>query len=65
MIALLSKTVRLAEGARWEVKCAVEERIPVLGVHISQDDRYAPPEIAGQRIIAWTWDGIARFIRQL
>lgn len=65
MIALLSKGVRLAEGARWEIRCAVEESVPVLGVHISQDDRYTPPEIAGQNVIPWTWDGIATFLKQL
>ncbi|MGH2783572.1 MAG: TIR domain-containing protein, partial [Thermoleophilaceae bacterium] len=44
-IALLSKNVENADGARWEIKCAVEEGVPVLGVHFHQDDNYTPPEI--------------------
>lgn len=39
-IALLSKNVRRADGARWEIKCAVEECVPVLGVHAYRDDDY-------------------------
>ncbi len=65
MIALLSRNTRNADGARWEIKCAVEQGIPVLGVHVHRDDRYAPPEIAGRRTILWTWDGIANFINRL
>jgi hypothetical protein len=64
-IALLSKNVRSADGARWEIKCAVEEGVPVLGVHIFKDDRYKPPEIAGKRVIAWTWSGIGNWINRI
>jgi hypothetical protein len=64
-IALLSKNVRNAEGARWEIKCAVEEGVPVLGVHIHQDDDYKPPEIQGKKVIRWTWDGIGNWIAGL
>jgi hypothetical protein len=65
MIALLSKNTRNAEGARWGIKCAVAEGVSVLGVHILTDDRYTPPEIAGQKVIPWTWDGIGNFIKGL
>lgn len=61
-IALLSKNVRKADGARWEIKCAVAEGIPVLGVYIFKDDVYKPPEILGRRVIRWTWDGIGNWI---
>lgn len=33
MIVLLSKNTWHSSGARWEIKCAREERIPVLGMH--------------------------------
>lgn len=61
-IALLSRKVRDADGARWEIDCAVEEGIPVLGVHIHQDDDYKPSEIGGETVISWTWDGIGDWI---
>ena len=65
MIPLLSRNVRNADGARWEIKCAVEEGIPIRGVFIHTDDRYVPPEMAGKRTLRWTWDGIANFIDSL
>lgn len=65
-IALLSKKTWNADGARWEMKCANEEGLPVLGVHIHEDDKGAiPPELKGKPVIEWTWDGIASFIRSL
>src|SRR4051812_2547492 len=47
VIALLSNNVKNADGARWEIKCAVEEGVPLLGVYI-KDDRYKPPEMDGK-----------------
>ena len=54
-----------ADGARWEIKCAVEENVPVLGVRIHGGDDYKPPEIQGKRVILWTWDGIGNWINRL
>lgn len=66
VIALLSKKTYNADGARWEMKCANEEDKPILGVHIKKDDKGAiPPELAGKKVIEWTWDGIAAFINSL
>jgi len=66
VIALLSANTRLADGARWEMRCAVEEQIPILGVHIYKDAKGAiPSELVGQKIIEWTWDGIAAFLAKL
>lgn len=65
MIALLSRNVRNADGARWEIKCATEEGAPLLGVHIFKDDAYIPPEIAGKRVIRWTWEGIGNWINRI
>lgn len=64
VIALLSNNVRRATGARWEIKCAIEEGVPVLGVYTGSN-RYKPPEIAGCRIITWRWDGIGNWINRL
>lgn len=65
VIAMLSKNTRSADGARWEIQCAVEEGVPLLGVHIHQDDDYKPHEIAGKKVIRWTWDGIGNWIKAL
>lgn len=65
MIALLSQNSLAASGQRWEIQCAVEEGIPLVGMHVYKDDRSLPPEMAGQRVITWTWDAIATFIDSL
>jgi len=43
VIAMLSKNTKDGDGARWEIQCAIEEDVPVLGVHIHQNDDYKPP----------------------
>jgi len=66
VIALLSKKTWNAAGARWEMKCAIEEGIPIIGVHIHKDDKGAiPPELKGKKVIEWTWAGIKRFLDSL
>lgn len=34
VIALLSKNIYIAGGARWEMKCAIEEKVKIIGKHI-------------------------------
>jgi hypothetical protein len=65
MIALLSVNTSAADGARWEIKAAKEEGIPVLGVHIHSSDRTTVPEVTGSRVIDWAWDGISSFLKAL
>jgi hypothetical protein len=65
MIALLSRNTLNASGQRWEIKCAVEEEVPLIGMFIYKDDRSVPPEMAGQNTTVWTWDAIAAFINSL
>ena len=66
LIALIGRNTARATGARWEMWCARDERVPVLGVYIDKDDKPTPPpELAGTSIIEWTWEGIAAFIKGL
>lgn len=59
MIVLLSKNTWHSSGARWEVKCAKEERVPVIGMHIKKGDKGAkPPELNGKKVIEWNWDNL-------
>jgi hypothetical protein len=65
-IALLSKNTGSADGARWEMKCCVDEEVPILGVQVHSNDRApVPPELKGKRVIDWSWDGISKFINGL
>jgi hypothetical protein len=59
MIVLLSKNTWHSSGARWEVKCAKEEKVPVIGMHIKKGDKGAkPPELSGKKVIEWNWDNL-------
>jgi len=64
VIALLTDNVKNADGARWEIKCAVDEGVPLLGVY-ANSDRYKPPELVGAPVITWTWSGISNWIEKL
>lgn len=66
VIALISKNTMNAEGARWEIKCAIEEGIPIIGVYTQRaNPGTPPPELKGKRVIYWTWEGIANFINRI
>lgn len=66
VIALISKRTRMADGAKWEMNCANEERKPMIGIHIHSDDKgQIPAELEGHRVIEWSWSGVASFINSL
>ena len=66
VIALLSKNTHKAGGARWEIKCAIEEKIPIVGMHIKKNERGAVPiELQNEEIIIWSWGNIEKFIKNL
>ncbi len=61
-IALISSSTPKAIGQLWEIKCAVEEGKPLLGIWLEQNYRTKPAEMGSVRCAAWTWDTIAAFI---
>jgi hypothetical protein len=67
VIALVSKNTLRASGQLWEVKCAKEEKVPVRGVYVTEDNRPArlPEEFDGVRVVNWTWSNISNFINSL
>ena len=65
-IALLSKNTYQAGGARWEMKCAREEGVKIIGMHIKKNDTGAtPPELQGKRVITWSWANLENFVNNL
>lgn len=63
VIVLLSKKTWHSSGARWEIKCAREERIRMIGMHVKKGDKGAiPTELRGKRIIKWSWDNLEDFL---
>jgi Thoeris protein ThsB, TIR-like domain len=65
VIVLISSSTPKATGQLWEIKCAVEEEKPLLGVWIEKGYRTKPLSMAKARCIEWSWDSIARFIDSL
>lgn len=66
VIAFVSKNTMQAEGARWEVKFAREEGIPIVGMQANSNDVGAlPPEFAGVQMINWTWPALKTFLDRL
>lgn len=67
LIALISKKTHGADGARWEIQCADEEDIPILGIYCNSKDKPSrlPPEISGYPVRNWSWENIKKFINSL
>ena len=61
-IVLLSRNSVSADGQKWEITCAKDEKIPLIGVYIYTSDTSNPKEMDGVKKIRWTWDGIKDFI---
>lgn len=64
MIVLVSKNTKSADGQLWEISCAKEEGIPMLGIYTESGNRPAtlPAELKGVTVKSWTWDNIKNFI---
>ncbi len=67
MIVMVSKNTANASGALWEASCAKQERVPLLGVYVSDSDRpwILPSELSGVRVVDWTWDNIDNWLKTL
>ena len=66
LIVLLSKNTWHSSGARWEIKCAIEEGLKVAGMHIKHWDQGAiPPELDGKKVMTWSWENLRKFIDRL
>lgn len=64
VIVLLSKNTWKSGGTRWEIKCAKELGVPVVGMHIKKRDQGAiPPELTGSRVFTWTWKNLDKTIK--
>ena len=62
VIALVSKNSLSSSGQKWEIQCAHEESVPVLGVWCYSNDC---TNLQGVRTVPWTWNHIEDFIDSL
>jgi|TARA_E500000318_G_scaffold111893_1_gene132431 antiphage defense system Thoeris ThsB-like protein len=66
VIVLISKHLKKADGAIWEIKCAKEEKVPILGVYMKGCDLFdTPDELNGIKKVTWTWASIGDFVNGL
>ena len=55
LIVLVSKNIKNATGALWEVACAIEEKVPVIGIYIDGGTILdKPTALAGVSCYEWT-----------
>lgn len=66
VVVLISKHLKNAEGAIWEINCAKEEGIPILGIYMKGCNILdAPNELNGIGKVNWTWSNISEFVNNL
>jgi hypothetical protein len=65
VIALISSSTPKGTGQLWEIKCALEEGKPLLGLWIEDGYRTKPIEMGEAPVKAWTWDNLSSFIDSL
>ncbi len=64
-IVLLSKNTNTG-SIGWELECAREFEMPLLGVHVDKSKTGRVPDVLkAKAVIEWNWPDIARFIESL
>lgn len=63
---LVSKNLKKASGALWEIDCIKEEKIPLRGIYIKEADFFDKPDnLLGILCKEWTWSNVKDFINSL
>ncbi|OGZ71737.1 MAG: hypothetical protein A2998_03235 [Candidatus Staskawiczbacteria bacterium RIFCSPLOWO2_01_FULL_37_25b] len=65
MVALVSKNTYNASGELFEVRCAYEEKIPVMLMYVNDDRPVLPPLLSGRLVNTWSWVNLKSFINRL
>lgn len=67
MIVIVTKNSKNATGQLWEVKCAIDEGIPLLGIWGYSSDKgiVVPSELKSIIIKDWTWLNISNWVGSL
>lgn len=69
VLAVVTTNTKDADGQLWEMKCAKEEEIASKGIFGSNDKdkrpKTLPSEFKDVKIMSWTWDSIANWIKSL
>ena len=69
MIGIVTKNTPKADGQLWELKCAIEEGLPLMLIHgysaLEKRLSTLPSIIKGRSVNIWTEDNIANFLNRI
>lgn len=67
VITIITNNTKNADGQIWEMKCAKEEGIPIIGIYgnNSHTNISIPYECGYVRVLNWTWDNITNWLNRL
>ena len=67
LIVLVGRHMATATGVVKEIEMARSQNIPIFGVYVDNAGTYStlPSGLARNRVIPWTWDGIANAVNQM
>jgi hypothetical protein len=66
VIAFISRNTPESRCACWEIKCAREEGIPIMGFWVHKGEPFGKPiELGSTPVVNWNWDTVSRFIHSL
>ena len=66
MIAIVTQDTCNADGQLWEIKCAQQEGVPILGIYgYNAHVGFVPSDCGYVRIADWTWANISNWLRAL
>jgi hypothetical protein len=67
LIVLVGRHMATATGVVKEIEMARSQNVPVFGVYVDGAGTMSvlPTGLARNRVIAWTWDGIANAVNQM
>jgi hypothetical protein len=65
VIALIGGCTPASDAALWQIRCAVDEDKPLLGLWVETEHRRKPAEMGPARCEPWTWENIGNFLDRL
>ena len=65
VVVLVSKHTPDATGQLWEIRCAYEEKVPVMLMYVNDAQPTLPPLLKGKQVNVWSWPNLEKFISSL
>ena len=66
VISIVTQNTKNADGQIWEIKCAQQEGVPMLGIYGYNTHVGTIPSDCGHvRIVDWTWSNISNWLKCL